>query len=80
MKKILVNGLFLLAAVANLQAQTDDKSQIETRIKDLYFEGWMTGDTAKIGKAMHATCHLKYFRDSTFSDISRADYLSRFKP
>lgn len=81
MKKILATSLFLLmAAIANLQAQTDDKTQIETRIKDLYFEGWMTGDTAKIGKAMHATCHLKFFRDSTFSDISRADYLSRFKP
>jgi hypothetical protein len=40
----------------------------------------MTGDTAKVGKAMHATCHLKYFRDNTFNDISRADYLSRFKP
>ena len=81
MKKILVTSLLLLmAATANLQAQTEDKTQIETLIKDLYFEGWMTGDTTKIGKAMHATCHLKFFRDSTFSDVSRADYLSRFKP
>ena len=80
MKKILLNGLFLLVAIATVQAQTDDKKQIETLITDLYFEGWMTGDTTKIGKAMHATCHLKFFRDSTFSDISRADYLSRFKP
>lgn len=81
MKKILATSLFLLmVAIADLQAQTGDKTQIETLIKDLYFEGWMTGDTTKIGKAMHATCHLKFFRDSTFSDVSRTDYLSRFKP
>lgn len=80
MKKCLVSNFLLLLLAAGLQAQTDDKTQIESVIKDLYFEGWMTGDTAKIGKAMHATCHLKYFRDSSFTDISRADYLSRFKP
>ena len=81
MKKILVTSLLLLmAATANLQAQTEDKTQIETLIKDLYFEGWMTGDTTKIGKAMHATCHLKFYRDGVFTDLSRADYLSRFKP
>lgn len=79
MKKHLVISFFLLISLTGLHAQTDDKTQIETLIKDLYFEGWMTGDTAKIGKAMHATCHLKYYRDNTFSDISRADYLSRFK-
>lgn len=49
--------------LTRIQAQTDDKTQIETLIEDLYFEGWMTGDTAKIGKAMHTTCHLKFFRD-----------------
>ena len=63
-----------------MEAQENEKTMIETMIKDLYFEGWMTGDTMKIGKAMHPTCHLKYYRDNTFSDISRADYLSRFKP
>lgn len=80
MKKLLIITALLLPAFAKIQAQTDEKGQIETLIKDFYFEGWMTGDTAKVGRAMHATCHLKYFRDSTFADISRADYLSRFKP
>lgn len=79
MKKRHLFPLLLLLA-ATLQAQTDDKTQIETLIKDFYFEGWMTGDTTKIGKAMHPTCHLKYFRDNAFTDVSRADYLSRFKP
>jgi hypothetical protein len=80
MKKHFTIALLLLATFAKIQAQTDEKGRIETLIKDLYFEGWMTGDTVKVGKAMHATCHLKFFRDSTFNDISRADYLSRFKP
>lgn len=80
MKKHITITLLLLAAFTKIQAQADEKGQIETLIKDFYFEGWMTGDTSKVGRAMHATCHLKYFRDSTFADISRADYLSRFKP
>lgn len=80
MKKYLILPFLIGLAIARLQAQTEEKIQIETVIKDLYFEGWMTGDTAKIGQAMHPTCHLKYFRDHTFNDISRADYLSRFKP
>jgi len=80
MKKYLILTLFIAMTGAHIQAQTDERTQIETLIKDLYFEGWMTGDTAKVGKAMHPTCHLKFFRDDAFSDISRADYLSRFKP
>lgn len=76
---LLLSALFCLTFVG-LQAQTDDKAQIETLIKDFYFEGWMTGDTAKVGKAMHASCKLKYYRDNTFTEVSRADYLSRFKP
>jgi aldose sugar dehydrogenase len=80
MKKILLSAIIIFVASIKFYAQTTDKSKIESVIKDLYFEGWMTGDTTKIGKAMHATCHLKYYRDNKFSDISRADYLSRFKP
>jgi aldose sugar dehydrogenase len=39
----------------------------------------MTGDTAKVSKAMHTTCHLKVYRDNVFRDISRTQYLSGFK-
>ena len=80
MKKLLLPVWLVFLAFTSLHAQTDEKTQIETIIKDLYFEGWMTGDTAKVGKVMHPTCHLKFFRDNVFTDISRADYLSRFKP
>jgi Putative lumazine-binding len=80
MKKLLLSAVIIFVATTKFYAQATDKSKIESVINDLYFEGWMTGDTTKIGKAMHATCHLKYYRDNKFSDISRADYLSRFKP
>jgi hypothetical protein len=56
-----------------------DEQLIKTTIQ-LYFDGWATGDTSKIGKAMHSTCHLKFFRDGQFTDMTRAEYLARFKP
>lgn len=80
MKHTLLLCCFLLAAAAQAQTPTDEKAQIEAMITDFYFEGWMTGDTVKVGRAMHPTCHLKFYRDGVFTDLSRADYLSRFKP
>lgn len=80
MKNVLFTCLSLFVAIGTSQAQTDEKALIQSLINDFYFEGWMTGDTAKVGRAMHPTCHLKFYRDNTFTDITRADYLSRFKP
>ena len=45
-----------------------------------YFEGWMTGDTTKIGSAMHATCQLKNLKDGKVVVFDRATYLGFFKP
>ncbi len=47
---------------------------------DMYFEGWMTGDTTLLGKAMHATCQLKNVKDEKVLVFDRAKYLSFFKP
>lgn len=80
MKNFFLNLLIIFSATAHCYAQTSDWAKIESVITNLYFEGWMTGDTAKIGQAMHTSCHLKFYRDGQFTDISRADYLSRFKP
>ncbi|MCX6316647.1 MAG: nuclear transport factor 2 family protein [Bacteroidetes bacterium] len=62
--------------------QTENRSEIQSieSVVNLYFEGWATGDTTKVGKAMHSTCQLKFFSDGKFTTLSRADYLSRFKP
>jgi aldose sugar dehydrogenase len=75
---------FILAITSffNAGAQQTTPSElqsIETTV-NWYFDGWGTGDTTKLGKAMHSTCHLKFYRDGKFTDISRNDYLSRFKP
>ena len=61
------------------QSTPSERQLIENTIQ-LYFDGWATGDTTKLGKAMHATCHLKLFRDGKFTDYSRNQYLSLFKP
>ncbi len=50
-----------------------------TQTIDLYFEGWMTGDTTLIGKAMHRTCQLKNIKDNDVIIYDRATYLSFFK-
>jgi aldose sugar dehydrogenase len=81
MKKILFVVLIATISCIKIAAQQSNKSelqQIET-VVNWYFDGWGTGDSTKVGKAMHSTCHLKFFRDGKFTDISRNDYLSRFK-
>lgn len=45
-----------------------------------YFEGWMTGDTTKLGYAMHRTCKLKNIKDDAVIVYDRATYLGFFKP
>jgi aldose sugar dehydrogenase len=82
MKKVLLFlGLCLYLFTLNAQTPNPptDRQLIENTIQ-LYFDGWATGDTNKLGKAMHVSCHLKNFRDGKFLDIPRLDYLSRFKP
>ena len=61
-----------------LSAQKKEKELIEQTI-EIYFDGWMTGDTLKIGKVMHNTCNLKTVKDNEVIVIDRKSYLSRFK-
>ncbi len=80
MKRKFIYSIFVsLLFALNTNAQTTEQAQIETTINS-YFDGWMTGDTTKVGKAMHATCHLKVYRDGVFRNIDRNQYLSGFKP
>jgi aldose sugar dehydrogenase len=81
MRKIVISTFIAITSCVKTNAQQNNSSelqQIET-VVNWYFDGWGTGDSTKVGKAMHSTCHLKFFRDGKFTDISRADYLSRFK-
>lgn len=77
------NTLVLLGLclfVCTTFAQTD-LQQIENTIQ-LYFDGWATGDTSKLSKAMHSSCQLKNYnyQEGKFTLIPKQDYVSRFRP
>jgi hypothetical protein len=81
MQKLIILFILIIVSFFNAGAQQNTPSElqaIETTV-NLYFDGWGTGDSTKVGKAMHSTCHLKFLREGKFTDIPRADYLSRFK-
>lgn len=65
----------------NMQSPQEkvDISKITETI-DMYFEGWMTGDTTLLGTAMHRTCQLKNIKDDDVIIFDRATYLGFFKP
>lgn len=79
MNRLLFVFFLSFLSVSKLSAQTDEKALVEATVQ-LYIDGWLTGDTTKVGKAMHPSCRLKYYRDGKFTEINRTDYLSRFKP
>ncbi|HNF42156.1 MAG TPA: nuclear transport factor 2 family protein [Ferruginibacter sp.] len=76
-KKMIFICLPLLLLGYQGKAQPDKESI--TAVIELYFDGWASSDTSKIGKAMHSSCQLKYFRDGNFGVVPRHEYLSRFK-
>lgn len=76
---ILFVGLFAIFSPAFSQNIPTERQLIENMIQ-LYFDGWATGDTTKLGKAMHASCHLKNYGSGKFTEYSRNHYLSLFKP
>lgn len=77
MKKMTMS-LMILGCSFFANAQNQEKVLLEKTIQT-YFDGWMTGDTIKIGKAMHSSCNLKTIKDNQVVIIDRKNYLSRFK-
>jgi aldose sugar dehydrogenase len=75
-KTILLLGLFLyqINVFSQTAGQLTDREQAEKTLL-LYIEGQATGDTVKVGKAMHYSSNLKVFRDGTFEKIPRIEYL-----
>jgi hypothetical protein len=76
---ILVLGLIPFYFSSYSQVPPAERKQIEEMI-GLYFDGWATGDTTKLGAAMHSSCHLKNYRDGKFIEFTRNQYLGLFKP
>jgi len=80
MKKIaLLLSSFFFCLMAFCQDTPHERQLIEKTI-NLYFDGWATGDTTKVGRAMHASCHLKNYSDGKFIQYTRSQYLALFKP
>ncbi|MEE9371681.1 MAG: nuclear transport factor 2 family protein [Saprospiraceae bacterium] len=63
----------------HIKKHTSDKVMIETTIQN-YFDGWMTGDTILLSKAMHSTCNLKFIRDNKLVMMNKQKYIGNFKP
>lgn len=72
---IYVLGISMVATAQN----KSDKEQI-TQVIQMYFDGWATGDTIQLARAMHPSCQLKTYRDGQFNHVERATYLSYFQP
>ncbi len=60
------------------QNQPTERQLIENTIQR-YFDGWATGDTTKLGGAMHTSCYLKNYNNGKFVTFTRNQYLSLFK-
>jgi glucose/arabinose dehydrogenase len=80
MKKLLLLTALSVALIPAHSQNTATERQMIENVIQLYFDGWATGDTVKLGKAMHPSCHLKNYRDGKFIQYSRSEYLSFFKP
>jgi aldose sugar dehydrogenase len=70
--------LFIALFFCTKSFAQSDKEQVTATI-ETYFDGWATSDTAKVSKAMHTSCHLKYFRDGKFTNVNKNEYLAYFK-
>lgn len=74
--KFLFIIICFLAFSGLIHAQVEKKAISE--VIEMYFDGWASSDTSKVSKSMHPSCHLKYFREGQFADISKSEYLSKF--
>ncbi|MEA5428777.1 PQQ-dependent sugar dehydrogenase [Arcicella lustrica] len=61
------------------QNSPTERQLIESTIQN-YFDGWATGDSTKVSKAMHASCHLKNYNNGKFIEFTKNQYIGLFKP
>ncbi len=80
MKRIFLTfGLIISLFSAFSQNTPTERQLIEITI-ECYFDGWATGDSTKLGMAMHFSCHLKNYNNGKFTEFTRSQYLNLFKP
>jgi len=86
MKRIIINLCIVMLLIFSQgcspkkgEISAIDKRLIEEKI-NMYFEGWLTGDSNLLGKAMHSTCQLKNIKEDDVIIIDRPTYLGFFSP
>lgn len=66
----------LVSSVAQAQARiVPTERQLLERTIQMYFDGWATGDTALLNRAMHPSLHLKRSLDGKFVGMTKQEYL-----
>jgi Putative lumazine-binding len=79
-KMLLVTGLSLLFLHAAAQTQNAPGDwQLVQNALNLYIDGQATGDSAKVAQSFHDSWQLKGFRDSSFFEVSKAQYVVGYK-
>jgi len=80
---LIASMLFMIISCISEEKATT-KLNPETKLIEetieMYFEGWLTGDTTLLGTAMHSTCQLKNIKDDDVVIFDRSKYLNFFKP
>lgn len=78
MKKLTVLVCLFAVSFAAFSQDTLTERQLIEKTIQLYFDGWATGDSAKLSKAMHSSCRLKNYNNGKFTEFSRSHYLSLY--
>ena len=71
--------LLNLSPVRSQDETSADIDLIQGTIQN-YFDGWLTGDTTLLSKAMHSTCNLKFIREGQLVRVDKKRYVGNFKP
>ncbi len=72
---VLVVAGVLIPNVGHGQARPPSERHLLEQTIQMYFDGWATGDTALLNRAMHPSLHLKRAVDGKFVDMPKQEYL-----
>jgi aldose sugar dehydrogenase len=75
-----VTAGLIVSGVARGQPAAPTERQLLERTVQMYFDGWATGDSALLGRAMHPSAHLKRSIDGKFVDMTRQEYVGGMRP
>lgn len=68
-----------IASLASAQSPVPSERELAERTIQMYFDGWATGDTVLLGRAMHSSAFLKRSIDGKIVLRSKQEYLSGWR-